>query len=200
MEKLLSTILAFVLTISLLAACGGAGGKSGSGSSNEAGSGNSSGESAAPDADNSESTAPAKMPGNDKSGEARTPDVTANPGDVVFDNDVVTIFYTKTTSDSISMDICLECKNNSDQEITAWTDGLVINGTGVGIGVIFSNIPPGKSDDNYVIMLTHQNLESEGFSAEDIETVQVTFRVESLENGDVLFEGTALLNLGAVKE
>ena len=199
MKKQLLTVLALTLTVSLLAACGGAGGKGDSGSGNDAGSGNSSGESAPPAADDaaddSESAAPVKTPDSDKPGATKTPDVTVNPGDVVFDNDIVTILYTDTTSDSISMDINLRCMNNSDQDITVWTEGMVINGTETGIGVIFSNIPPGKSDENYVIMLTRQNLEGEGFSAEDVETVQVTLRVESFNDNDVLFNGTALLNI-----
>ena len=179
MKKLIAYALIFALALSLLSACGGGGNTP-----------------APPASDSSNSNVTqTDKPDNAKTEVAKTPEITVNPGDVVFDNDIVQIIYTETATDTISLDIHLVSKNNSDQEITIWTRDLAINEKKVGIGATFTNISPGKTDDEHWIMLTHKNLEGEGFSAGDIKTIQITFEVVPTSGKGILFEGTALFNI-----
>jgi len=187
MKKLFTIMLILILAASMLTAC--------SGNSNS-GSGSSTGSSTPPASNNGgNSGTQTNTSGSEKPGEIKAPDITVKPGDVVFKNNIVTIFYEEIAVDSISMDICLQSINHSTQEITITTSDLVINDASVGIGYTFTNISPGKSDDQHWIILTHKNLEIEGFSAENIETVQITFTVTPLGKKDVLFEGAALFNI-----
>ncbi|MCL2594556.1 MAG: hypothetical protein FWD83_03420 [Promicromonosporaceae bacterium] len=49
------------------------------------------------------------------------PDITVAAGETVFTNDLVTIVYTETTVDSISMDIWFETTNHTDTEFAIFT-------------------------------------------------------------------------------
>jgi len=193
MKKFFAIMFIIILTLSLLTACGGNG---------NSGTGNSDNSSTPSAADN---TTPADTSGNNDAETAKTdaetaktPVVTVNPGDVVFDNDTVTILYEAVAVDSVSMDIRLQSTNNGENEITVTSEDLVINGVSVGIGYSFKNISPSNSSSDHWIILTHENLELEGFSAEDIQTVQITFTVTPLGQKDILFKGAARFNIESI--
>ena len=167
MKKIIAIALIMVLALSLLTACG-----DNSGNNNTPSGGNNS----------------------TKPSENKTPSVTVNPGDTIFDNDVVTIVYTETTKDSTSMDICFEVTNHSGQEIAVAQSDFVINGKTVGIGYGTKNFTPGKKTDDAAVLF-HSALSGAGFSADDIKTVQITFTATPVGKTDVLFQGTALINI-----
>ena len=132
---------------------------------------------------------------NTKDGE-KTPSVTVNSGDVVFDNNVLKIVYKEVKIDSTSMDIYYEVTNKSNEDIYVQHRELVYNGTiknAPGVGQ--ANFASGKTDDNVIVMYLSAIESQAGISPEEIKTVQVTFDVHSFNSDKTLFNGTALLNI-----
>ena len=211
MKKLLALALVLLLTLSLLTACGG-----------NAGGGNSDGNSTPPasdsggnDSGNNTSFDPDYYDDDDDDDEAagtpekekpiKTPDITVNPGDVVFDNDIITLVYEEVEVDDPSlahpqMSIICYADRNTDKKLDIHTDEqFVINGSASGIyDPGFKQFTVGRSDYLYTFISMEQ-LAEKGISVEDIKTVQVTFTVKDYDTDyvtdDVLFEGTALFNI-----
>ena len=166
--------LIMVLSLSLLTACGDNGGN---------GNGNSNGGTGTKSNENSDSV---KTPGNT---------VTVNPGDVVFDNDVVKIVYTKTKLQDNAMMIAYQVTNKSKKRIHVRHEDIVFNGTITNApGTAEHTVDAEYTDDNNIFMYFNA-IEAKGVSKEDIKTVQAKFYVKPVGSDNVLFEGTAIFNI-----
>ena len=132
--------------------------------------------------------------GNSTKDGEKTPSVTVNQGDVIFDNNVVKIVYKEVKLDSTSMDIYYEVTNKSKEDIYIQHRELVYNGTiknAPGVGQ--ANFASGKTDESVIVMYLSAIESQAGISPEEIKTVQVTFDVHSINTDKTLFNGTALL-------
>ena len=124
----------------------------------------------------------------------KTPSIIASAGNVVFDNNTVTIFLRDVTIKSEDIEFSFDVTNHKDKEFTIGISDLIINGKKVGIGASFHNAKPDKTD-LYTEVLIQRNLEIEGFTAEEVKTVQMTFTITDYSIDKVLFEDTALFNI-----
>ena len=134
--------------------------------------------------------------GNNTKDEEKTPSITVNIGDVIFDNNIVKIVYKEVKLDSTSMDINYEVTNKSKEDIYVQHTELVYNGTiknAPGVGQ--HNFASGKTDKSTIVMFLRAIESQAGISPEEIKTVQVTFDVHSSNSDKTLFNGTALLNV-----
>ena len=177
-------MLTLILAVSVLTACGG-----------DSGGGNSSGNGGA---------APANTSADKTPGEIRTPDVTVNPGDVIFDNEYIELMYDK--FDSELMYIHCIPYGNTTRNLYVYNNAepLVINGIATDfIDDGFTNMRSSKeggkigaSDVPILLETRYENaLEQAGVALEDLKTVQVTISLVSMDTEETLFEITVLFNI-----
>ena len=126
----------------------------------------------------------------------KTPSVTVNPGDIIFNNDLVKIVYKKIELDSSSMDIYYEVTNKSKEDIYVQHGEFVYNSTITNApGVGQHNFYAGKTDESVIVMYLSSIRKQANIDPEEIKTVQATFTVNRYGTNDTLFEGTAILNI-----
>ena len=184
MKRFLSLGLSFVFAFSILTACTDKGG----GDNAPAG--------GAPAAEQSG--------GKDEAG-IKTPEVTVNPGDLVFENDIIRLVYNGVEVDDPSlnfpqMSIVCQVGRITEKKIDIHKiESLIINGIDSGItDAGITQLVASKGGDLYVF-ISMVNLDEKGIDINDIKTVQVTFTVMDFAANPYkdkpLFEGTALFNI-----
>jgi len=178
MKKFLAAISILVLALFLLTACDG-------NSKNPSASGN-----------GGEEPTKRRLSFRDPDEELFAPDIIVNPGDVVFENDTVTIVYTKTTIDETSVDVRFDVTNHTDEDFYTTTCDPGINGKYADVGGVGVNTVRAGETSQDRIILYNDSLAKKGISAEDIETVQITiYGRKSGSNTDEIFEVIAVFNV-----
>jgi len=179
MKKFFAVILILILVLSLLTACDG---------------NNNSKDSSTSDSE-SEKLAKRRLSFTDPNENLFAPDITVNPGDIVFKNEIVTIIYTKTTMDKTSVDVLFDVTNHTNEDFYTTKCDIGINGKYTGIGTGVDTVLATKTNQDRIIMF-NDSLAEKGISPEDIETVQITiYGRKSGSNSDEIFEVIAMFNV-----
>jgi len=199
-KKLLTLAISLLLTVFLLAACGG-----GSSSSAASGSGGSSSASTGSGSSASSSASTAASASNTPK-EIRKVDITVNPGDVIFDNEIMKLTYVGLGRNKDYINCRIDGKSKVGISIAADTEPLVINGKLVDY-TDYSWMPmkPYKEGENIgggnlgiqFATTSSSALQLAGITIDELKTIQATITITPFEfdNKNVLFEITVLFNI-----
>jgi len=187
MLKTLSMAILCLLTLSLLTACDSSGGG-----------GN-------PADDSIADNTPAVItgaPASDAPREIRTPDVSVNPGDTIFDNEYMKLVFDGLNKNKTFINCRISGKATEPIWICADAEPFIINGIATDYRYIpFMPMRPYKEGDTigsgqFGIMLVHLEnaYEMTGISPDDLKTVQATITIVEPESQATLFEITVLFN------
>ena len=185
MNRILTLLLALTLAMSLMTACGGHGAKAPNTSNNS---------SAPANTQNTPSDGNEKQDKkSDKPDKKTAPEITVNPGDVVFDNEYIKLEYRQVFVYNDSIDVQCLARRKTDETFLIFSgeDGVGINGVMYPdfMNIGFTQTLTGSAEVPTLIFF--DKLDENNIALEDIKTAEITFTVKKEYNGPVLFEGTA---------